>query len=160
VLIYVLAFYSDENFGALTCPAWVPGCIASSQCERCHSSCRQAPSFGRAGSRSCMSDSAGPVCGEEHCTACPDGWYLMPLKVYDDNKQFSEASANAQADRAFKDHAEEWPRMQILYAFFAVIRRPVTGVCVICPGNSSGCAECKIAGPILGANPEQYTKYR
>jgi hypothetical protein len=125
----------------LTCPAAADGCIPNSQCTSCHSSCL---------SSSCMSNSSGQVCTDDDCTACPDGFYLLPRVVhsYENIPQFSEVSAAAKVKKSLADVDQvDLPHMQRLYAYQTGLRFPVSGMCRRCPGSATGCEKCQIVGP-------------
>jgi hypothetical protein len=92
----------------------------------------------------------GPVCTDEDCTACPDGYYLLPRLVHREGgaKEFSEVSAAAKVRKSIDDDTiADLPHMQVLYAFQTGLRSPVTGMCKVCPGNNTGCEKCQIIGP-------------
>ena len=124
-----------------TCPRSADGCIPNSQCTSCHSSCETG---------SCMSNSSGPVCTDEDCTACPDGHYLLPRVVhsYGGMQEFSEVSAAVKVRRSIEDDdTADLPHMQRLYAYQTGLRLPVTGMCKVCPGANTGCKKCQMTGP-------------
>eukprot|EP01043_Picozoa_sp_COSAG02_P077440 COSAG02_NODE_16952_length_1040_cov_3.356004_1_plen_186_part_01 len=142
----------QRNETDLTCPSAVDGCIPNSHCTSCHSSCAAQPGLP---ANSCMSNSSGPVCTDEDCTACPNGFYLLPRMVhrYGNIQPFSELSAAMKVKRSIEEDVNgegQLPHMQRIYVYGPSLRWPTTGMCKACPGRDTGCESCRIGRKGIG----------